>query len=110
MKKCLLYAPYLSRASTLKPDGTPYKEGDIIKRPKLTLKVIAADPMSFYNGLLADDVVADIQETGTYIAFHSSLCVRHRQQFGREMGGKLTDGKERHTSGFLIMNTSAFGT
>ena len=76
--KCLFHSPYISRALTLKPDGTPYKEGDILKRPKLarTLKVIAADPMSFYNGSLADDVVADIQEAGIiYFAITERMLV-----------------------------------
>ena len=52
----------------MKQNGMPHKEGDIIRRPKLvkTLKVIAADPMSFYNGSLANDVVADILEAGIY--------------------------------------------
>ena len=52
----------------MKRNGMPHNEGDIIRRPKLakTLKVIAADPMSFYNGSLADDIIADIQEAGIY--------------------------------------------
>ncbi len=55
-----------NRATFVKPDGTLYKEGDVIRRPKLalTLRRIAEDPLSFYNGTLASDIIADIQERG----------------------------------------------
>ncbi|KAH3882875.1 hypothetical protein DPMN_006821 [Dreissena polymorpha] len=47
--------------------GKTYKEGETMKLPKLaqTLQVIADEgPEAFYNGSLADDIVADIQEAG----------------------------------------------
>lgn len=46
--------------------GNLLTEGDIIKLPKLadTFEKISQDPFSFYNGSLADDIVADIQEAG----------------------------------------------
>lgn len=48
--------------------GMPYKEGEIMTVPKLakTFEVIANDPLTLYDGALADDVVADIQEAGMY--------------------------------------------
>lgn len=51
-------------AAFVKPDGSLYQEGDLMKRPRLaaTLRRIAEDPMSFYTGSLAADIVADIQE------------------------------------------------
>ncbi|WAR27556.1 GGT1-like protein [Mya arenaria] len=51
-------------------DGvTLLKEGDTIKMPKLaaTLEKIAADPFTFYNGSLAQDIVDDITEQGGII-------------------------------------------
>jgi len=50
----------------LKPDGKLVKAGDIVKDPKLaqTLRRIAADPFTFYNGSLAQDIVDDINEYG----------------------------------------------
>ena len=44
----------------------PYEEGEIMKYPLLgkTLEEIANDPNSFYNGALADDILADITEAG----------------------------------------------
>ena len=53
----------------MKPDGTLYVEGDIMKRQKLavTFRRIAEDPFTFYNGSLAQDIVADIQERGKQI-------------------------------------------
>lgn len=41
-------------------------EGDLMLNPKLgdTLRRIADDPVTFYTGELADDIVADVQEYG----------------------------------------------
>ncbi|XP_048747538.2 glutathione hydrolase 1 proenzyme-like [Ostrea edulis] len=49
--------------------GRPYKENEKIKMPKLadTFEKIADDPHTFYNGSLADDIVADIREAGGII-------------------------------------------
>jgi gamma-glutamyltranspeptidase/glutathione hydrolase/leukotriene-C4 hydrolase len=50
----------------IKEDGTLITEGDLLKNPKLaiTLSRIAADPHTFYNGTLADDIVADLSDYG----------------------------------------------
>ncbi|KAI0241003.1 Glutathione hydrolase 1 proenzyme [Lamellibrachia satsuma] len=50
-------------------DGTLKKTGDIMKRPLLgrTLRRIADDPDTFYNGSLASDIVSDLQERGSII-------------------------------------------
>ena len=47
-------------------NGELLKEGDIIKRPKMakTLRRIAEDEFTFYNGSLALDIVKDIAEYG----------------------------------------------
>ena len=49
-------------------DGTVKKEGDTMKRPLLaqTLRRIAEDPHTFYEGSLARDVASDLQERGEY--------------------------------------------
>ncbi|KAH3790999.1 hypothetical protein DPMN_169208 [Dreissena polymorpha] len=50
--------------------GALYIEGEIMKLPKLarTFELIAdKGPHAFYNGTLADDIVADIQEAGGII-------------------------------------------
>lgn len=49
------------------PDtGELLNEGEMLKLPKLadTLQKIAADPYSYYNGSLADDIAEDIQDGG----------------------------------------------
>jgi gamma-glutamyltranspeptidase/glutathione hydrolase/leukotriene-C4 hydrolase len=45
------------------------KEGDIYKNEKLgkTLRIIAENPTSFYEGKLAEDIVADLAEHGSII-------------------------------------------
>ncbi|KAK2163380.1 hypothetical protein NP493_1465g00000 [Ridgeia piscesae] len=50
-------------------DGTLKKEGDTVKRPLLarTLRRIADDPYTFYNGSLASDIISDLQERGSII-------------------------------------------
>ena len=47
-------------------NGKLVKLGDTLKCPKLavTYERIAVDPHTFYNGSLADDIVADIAEAG----------------------------------------------
>jgi len=53
----------------VKEDGTLIKTGDLLVNAKLgaTMRIIADDPMSFYRGQLADDIVADLQEYGSNI-------------------------------------------
>jgi gamma-glutamyltranspeptidase len=53
----------------LNSNGGLLVEGDLFKRPKLavTLRRIADDgAVKFYNGTLADDIVADIQDHGMF--------------------------------------------
>lgn len=51
----------------MKGDGTLIQEGDLLVNAKLgtTLRRIADDPMTYYNGTLADDIVADLLEYGS---------------------------------------------
>ena len=47
--------------------GELYKEGEILKHPKLahTLEIIANEgPNAFYNGSLSENITLDIQEAG----------------------------------------------
>ncbi|KAI0241002.1 Glutathione hydrolase 1 proenzyme [Lamellibrachia satsuma] len=50
-------------------DDTLKKTGDIMRRPLLgrTLRRIADDPDTFYNGSLASDIVSDLQERDSII-------------------------------------------
>jgi gamma-glutamyltranspeptidase/glutathione hydrolase/leukotriene-C4 hydrolase len=50
----------------VKDDGTLVTEGDLLVNQKLgtTFRRIAADPMTFYTGSLAQDIVDDIKEYG----------------------------------------------
>ena len=50
----------------MKKDGSLIQEGDLLKNPKLaaTLRRIADDPTTYYNGSLARDIVDDIAEYG----------------------------------------------
>jgi gamma-glutamyltranspeptidase/glutathione hydrolase/leukotriene-C4 hydrolase len=53
----------------VKSDGTLVKQGDLLLNPKLgqTLRRIAEDPNTFYNGSLAQDIVDDIADYGTLL-------------------------------------------
>jgi gamma-glutamyltranspeptidase / glutathione hydrolase len=54
-------------ATYLKPDGSPYKTGDTIRRPHLaaTLKALGNDPVaSFYHGDVAKQIAAFVQAHG----------------------------------------------
>lgn len=53
----------------VKENGSLIQEGDLLVNPKLgaTLRRIADDPMAYYNGTLADDIVADLMEYGPTI-------------------------------------------
>ena len=59
---------FFFRQLVAKEDGSLLKEGDILKMPKLanTLQKIAEDPFTFYNGSLANDIVNDIAEEGSF--------------------------------------------
>jgi len=49
-------------------NGSLIQEGDLLKNPKLaqTFRLIAVDPMAFYRGSLARDIVNDIAEYGMH--------------------------------------------
>ena len=57
---------YLHRELFVKKDGSLIQEGDLLKNPKLALTFyrIAEDPMSYYKGSLARDIVDDIADYG----------------------------------------------
>ncbi len=50
----------------MRPDGTFYQEGDLWKQPELaaTLARIADDPRAFYEGPIAERMVAEVQRAG----------------------------------------------
>lgn len=51
----------------MKSDGSLIKEGDLLINAKLgaTFRKIADDPLAFYRGPLADDIIADLNDYGT---------------------------------------------
>jgi len=53
----------------VKEDGSLIEAGDLLVNPKLavTMRRVADDPLSFYTGSLAADIVADLQEYGSNI-------------------------------------------
>jgi gamma-glutamyltranspeptidase/glutathione hydrolase len=57
--------------SFMKPDGTCYEEGDIIRQPDLAraLEMIAAEgPDAFYHGDIAEMIAADMERNGGLIS------------------------------------------
>ena len=50
----------------VKPDGSLVTKGDLLINYKLakTFRRIATDPMDFYSGSLAQDIIADIKDRG----------------------------------------------
>jgi len=52
----------------VKKNGLLVQEGDLLKNPKLarTFRRIADDPMSYYEGSLARDIVDDITDYGVH--------------------------------------------
>lgn len=60
------------RHTFLKPDGSPYQVGEVLKQPELasTLKLIARDgAKSFYRGPIARKIVADLQAHGGVLTY-----------------------------------------
>jgi len=55
----------------VKENGSLIQEGDLLKNPKLarTLQRIAADPMTYYNGSMAQEIVDDIADYGIWLYF-----------------------------------------
>ena len=58
--------PLFNRKIFLNDDDSIKKVGDTMKRPNFckTLRKIADDPHTFYNGSLARDIVSDLRERG----------------------------------------------
>lgn len=61
----LFSSEYFDHNHNIKPTGTP------IRLPRLarTFQAIADDPLSFYVGSLAEDVIADITDAGEYLKY-----------------------------------------
>jgi gamma-glutamyltranspeptidase / glutathione hydrolase / leukotriene-C4 hydrolase len=68
----VMYSDPNFRELFVKEDGTLVQEGDLLKNPKLgaTLRAIAEDPFTFYNGTLAADIVQDLSEYGSIITLN----------------------------------------
>jgi len=58
--------PSIQRELFVKEDGSLVTQGDLLVNKKLgdTFQRIALNPMTFYTGSLAQDIVDDIQEYG----------------------------------------------
>jgi len=81
-------------------DGSTKKEGDIYINAQLgkTLRVIAEDPLSFYEGELAKDIVADLQEHGSIITLKDLKAYSKRNVFSEPLKTTLNNG------GFTLYN------
>jgi len=62
----MLHSLVVYRELFVKDDGSMVTEGDLLVNKKLanTFRRIAFDPMTFYTGSLAREIVDDIQEYG----------------------------------------------
>jgi gamma-glutamyltranspeptidase / glutathione hydrolase len=60
-----------SRQAFLKPDGSPYQAGELLRQPQLA-RVLAAiaeeGPSAFYRGWIADAMARDIMDHGGFVA------------------------------------------
>ncbi len=68
-KEVLLDHP-ASRAIFFKPDGTPWKKGELLKQPDLasSLQLIAKEgPDAFYKGKIADEIAGEMAKSGGLI-------------------------------------------
>lgn len=61
-----IHSEYFDGNNNIKPVGSKIQLPTLAK----TFQRIADDPLSFYNGSLAEDIVADIQDEGQY--FHKN--------------------------------------
>jgi len=61
------YDVHSCRELFVKKDGSLIQEGDLLKNPKLarTFRRIADDPMTYYRGSMAREIVDDIADYGT---------------------------------------------
>lgn len=75
----------------LKPDGTPYAAGDVIRNRKLaeTLERIANDgPETFYSGSIAKDMLLDLTDIGAQNITAGDLQ-SHRATFSQPLKANL---------------------
>ena len=66
-KKVCKYNSALCRKAFLTDKGLPLMKGDLVHRPELTAtlqRIAEYEADTYYNGSLAEDVVADLRECG----------------------------------------------
>jgi len=85
-RNCLLSNSYLFYSAVfLKPDKTPFKQGDTMYRHDLAetyekLSLHTGTTAELYSGPFGQDMLADLQENGTNaLLFHSSETSGPRQ-------------------------------
>ena len=79
-------------------DGVPRKQGEIVTDPIFakTLTKISQDPLDFYNGGIAKEIVKDIQERGGILTEEDlkNFHVKEREV----LVGRMTNDDKLYTS------------
>ncbi len=88
-----------TRATFLKPDGTPYKAGEAFRQPRLaaTLRAVAEQGADYmYGGPWGEKLVAAVQADGGHMTLEDLR--RYEVAWADPLVGEIGDGYAIHTS------------